>query len=175
MTALDIKTAAEAYIDETMDSSEAIAAINRAMGIIGDMALVTAQTSITAATDNSWVSLPDNLTNVLDVIDSDGNPYLAYRQFGNQIFLTDAGTYTLWYRRLPNPIQVLSDTPEIHVAYHPALVTYVIAWWKLKDDDENPDGVRREQEFYDEVQRIYNSLERRRVPRSARVVRGAGR
>ena len=75
------------------------------------------------------------------------------------------------YRRLPYPISGILDVPEVHPAFHQVLVTYVIAWWKLKDDDTNPDGVRHMQMFREDTMRVFNILRRTRGPKSIRVER----
>ena len=65
------------------------------------------------------------------------------------------------------------ERPDIPEAFHAALITYVAAWWKLKDDDESPDGLRLMQQFWQEVARADVALSRNRGPRQWRVIRHA--
>ncbi len=173
MTAQEIKAAAENYIDEAIDDDEAVAAINQALAKIGDVALVYDTVSITDSVGRTWLALPDATTYVVEVLDADGNVYYGWRVRDNRIWFADAGAYTVHYRRLPNPISGILDTPEVHPAYHQCLVTYLIGWWKLKDDDESPDGLRNMQQFEAEVTRVFNTLRRRRGPATITVYRDA--
>jgi len=172
MTGIQIKEAAEAYIDEFIDDPDALKAINEAIAEIGDMALMDETTTITLDKDRGWTELPEDITTVVEVEDELGNTYRGYRVRGNNLIsFNNAGTYTVYYRRIPKPISGIQETPEIHEAYHQALVTFVIAWWKLKDDDENPDGLRNIERFKEKTLRIFNSLRRRRTPQQVPVVR----
>lgn len=175
MTAQEIKAAAENYIDETIDDAEAVTAINAALDKIGDVALVydTITGPEGGAVAGQWYPLLDGVTYVVEVLDADGYRYEGYRVRDSLIWFADAGTYTVHYRRLPNHISGILDTPEVHQAYHQCLVTYLIGWWKLKDDDESPDGLRHMQQFEAEVTRVFNTLRRRRGPASITVYRDA--
>lgn len=173
MTAQEIKAAAENYIDEAIDDDEAVTAINAAMSKIGDIALVydSIQGPEGGAEANVWYDLPDNVTHIVEVLDAEGNSYSDYKVRDNMILFSNSGTYTISYRRLPNSITGILEIPEIHPAYHQCLVTYLIGWWKLKDDDESPDGLRHMQQFEADVMRVFNALRRRRGPKTITVVR----
>jgi hypothetical protein len=171
VTAQEIKAAAENYIDEAIDDDEAVTAINAALSKIGDIALIYDTVVITDAVGRTWLALPQTTTYVVEVVDADGNVYDGWRVRDNRIWFADPGTYTVHYRRLPNPISGILDTPEVHQAYHQCLVTYLIGWWKLKDDDESPDGLRNMQQFEADVMRVFNTLRRKRGPMTVTVVR----
>ena len=172
MTGIEIKIAADAYIDEAIDDPDALRAINRALSIIGDMALIDEDITITSTPDREWVQLPPEITNVVEVEDSLGRTYERFRVRGNDLISFDkAGAYKVYYRRIPRPMTGILETPEVHPAYHQCIVTYVIAWWKLKDDDENPDGIRNMEQFKEDVLRVFSSLRRRRTPREVTVFR----
>jgi len=171
MTGLEIKRAAENYVDEAIDDLEAVDAINAALSKIGDIAIIYDTVSITDDVGKQWMDLPATTTYVVEVLDSQGEPYDAWRIRDSMIQLKDPGTYTIHYRRLPEPIGGILDTPEVHPAYHNCLVTYVIGWWKLKDDDESPDGLRHMQQFDAEVMRVFNTLRRRQGPSEIVVIR----
>jgi len=171
MTGIEIKQSAENYIDEFIDDPEAVTAINRALSLIGDMALIYEEAEVEAKESRKWYPLPNTTTNVRAVEDAWGVPYYAFRVRDSLISFDDAGIYTVFYRRLPKNITGILDTPEVHPAYHQVLVTYLIGWWKLKDDDENPDGLRNMQQFEQDTLRVFNTLRRTRGPKSIEVVR----
>lgn len=172
MTGVQIKLAAEAYVDEFIDDPDALKAINEAIAEIGDMALIDEETILTSTENREWLELPDDITTVVEVEDMTRNTYRGYRVRGNNLIsFNEAGTYKVYYRRIPKPISGLNETPEIHEAYHQALVSFLIGWWKLKDDDENPDGLRNIERFKEKSMRVFNSLRRRRTPQQIQVVR----
>lgn len=173
MTGIQIKQAAENYCDEAIEDDEALTAINRALIIIGDRAHRYDSIRITADQPGAWLALPGELTSVREVVDADGQPYDGYRVRGNAISFADAGIYTVYYRRLPSRMSGIQETPDIPTVYHEALVTYVAAWWKLKDDDESPDGLRLMQEFQQQIMRADITLSRSRGPKQWTVIRHA--
>jgi hypothetical protein len=171
MTGIEIKRAAENYVDEFIDDPEAVTAINRALNIIGDTALIYEQAHAYIPKADEWYELPPTATNIREVEDANGKSYEHFRTRDNMIAFDHPGEYTVHYRRLPKPISGILDVPEVHPAFHQVLVTYVIAWWKLKDDDTNPDGVRHMQMFREDTMRVFNILRRTRGPKSIRVER----
>ena len=173
MRGIDIKQAAENYVDEAIDDDEALTAINRALVLIGDRAHRYESVVLSVDQAGAWLSLPGELTSVREVVDAEGRPYEGYRVRGNRISFADTGRYTVHYRRLPTRMAGILETPDIHPAYHEALVTYVAAWWKLKDDDESPDGLRLMQEFEKQILRADIALSRDRGPKQWRVIRHA--
>jgi hypothetical protein len=165
MTGNEIHNAAAAYINGGIDENDALIAINEAMTKLGDMALVYDQaTGDDLGGDGfdagEWYDLPANLTNIVEVLDSKNKQYSAWTSYGNTIRFADTGTYTIVYRRMPIPLAALTADPEIHVAFHPALVTYVKAWHKLREDDKNADGQQLKQEFYAEAERVFKLMRR---------------
>lgn len=173
MTGAQIKAGAYGYVDETIDDKNALNTINRALNLMGDAALVYDTADIVVTEDNQWTNLPADLLNIVEVEDG-GTTFTEYRLRGHKIQLPKPGTYTVIYRRLPRSMTSLDETPEVHEAYHQCLVTYLQAWWKLRDDDENPDGIRNENMFKEDVTRVFNILRRnRRGPAQIEVIRHA--
>lgn len=173
MTGLEIKAAVDLYLDDTTDSTDALTAINEAISIIGDMALIFDTHSATSYEANVWYNLPESCTYVDEININDGKNtiYTGYRIKGNQILFSNAGNYIIHYRRQPNVLTSLSNTPEIHVVYHSALVTYLKAWARLKDDEENIDGQRLITQWEKDIQRAFNTLRRKRGNEQVLVVR----
>lgn len=171
MTGIQIKQEAEAYVDEHIDDVDALIAINRAMELIGDMAQVYETIKIKIDQPHQWYLLPETVTYVQKVETPLGRLYRHYQTRDNMIRFADPGEYYVHYKRLPKRMTGIMDTPEIHPAFHQCLVTYLIAWWKLKDDDENPDGLRHLAIFNDDVARIFRTLSRESSPKQWRVER----
>lgn len=175
MTALEIKRAAEAYVDEIIDDDQAITAINRALAEIGDQADLYSHLDVNLQTPGEEVDLPSEAISVymVESLDRYGEPYEDYRQIGHTLFFRDPGRFRIHYRRMPSrlPANAINARPDIPDIFHEALVTYVAAWWKLQDDDESPDGLRLMDEFKQQVLRISSVLRRRRVPRTVPVYR----
>lgn len=171
MTGNQIKQEAEAYIDEHIDDLDALIAINRGLELIGDMAQIFETVKATITRANQWYLLPDSVTYVQKVESPAGRLYRHYQAKDNMIRFLHPGEYLVHYKRLPKRLEGILDSPEVHPAFHQTLVTYLIAWWKLKDDDENPDGLRHLAIFNDDVARIYRTLSRDSSPKQWRVER----
>lgn len=171
MTGLEIKKAAEAYIEEFIDDPDAVYFINLALNMLGDIALIYESVRGEIKKPDEWYELPPTVTNVRKVETAPGVPYFDYEVVDNLIRFREPGVYYIHYRRMPRPITGILETPEVHPAFHSVLITGLIALWKLKDDDENPDGLRHFQEFKAQAVRVYNTLQRVRTPNVVKVIR----
>ena len=171
MTGAEIKAAAEGYIGEPISIQDAKDAINEALRILADVAELYADATLTATQDNQWVSLPADCTSVVALRDPAGRLVQdAFRQ-GTFLRLPKAGTYTLRYKRLPSPLTDLAQEPDVPRVFHQAIVDYVIGWWKLKEDEENPDGKDKMRAFLERAREAVFALRRQRWPRAIRVER----
>lgn len=174
MTGIEIKARAEAYIGETIDDVDVLKALNEAIDEIGDLGQVYEQaTSVLPFVAGTWYNLPARLTSLVEVTDETGQPYHGWRTRDNLICFDESGIYTIHYRRLPDHMATLTESPKLHPTYHNCLVTYLKGWAKLQDDDENPDGLRLMAKFEQDVLRQYNALRRRRGPKQVKVIRHA--
>lgn len=162
MTGLEIKQAAQRYIDEMIDDEDAIEGINAGLAEIGDMALLYKTVDITTTNPKSWEDLPDDCTNVIEVVTSTGGKYLDWKQRGDKLFIADPGTYTVHHRTVPAEIAALDTELAVHPSYQRCLVTYLAAWWKLKDDDQSPDGLRLMDRFERQCLRVFQSIRRKK-------------
>jgi hypothetical protein len=170
MTVNEIRNEAQLYVDDTIEDADAVAAVNAALSDLGDMALVYDNTEI-KVTRPDWEIVDDDKIHVVEVLDSDGKPYTKYQERGENIYIPDLGTYTVWYRRLPKRVSTVTETPEIHRLFHECLVTFLEYWWKKKDDDESQDAELLYQKYKADATRAFSSLARRRVPSTVKVVR----
>jgi len=174
MTGLQIKAAVELYIDDTLESTNVLTAINEAISIIGDMALVFDKVESDYKA-NMWYPLPAGCTYVdeVNICDGTNSVYTGYRIKGNEILFGSSNRYIINYRRQPRGIASLNDTPEIHEAYHQPIVTYVKGWVRLVDDEDSNDGLRLMAQWEKDIQRVYNMLKRKRSPKQVMVMRHA--
>lgn len=174
MTGKEIKDYAESYLDEQIDDVDALRAINRALNLLGDTALVNDTQEYDNVAANVWLDLPADLINVVFVEEGASTKFTDYEVLNLKIRFKKSGSYKVYYRRLPRPIDSIFDTPEIHPAYHQCLVTYLSGWWRIKDDDESPDGLKNEQKFVEDSIRVFNQLRRnKRGPSTIEVFRHA--
>lgn len=164
MTGTQIKTPVDTFVGEVIDNAEALIGINEGISKMGPIVEVTAVS--TAYVKNVWTNLPTACIKVTEVnIDDDYNTiYLGYRisSNGQQIMMIDSENYIVHYTREPIPLAVITDTPEMHVAYHKCLTTYLKGWYKYKeaiDAEEKLEGLKfMDTDFYNEIARIKRSL-----------------
>ncbi|MEW6045008.1 MAG: hypothetical protein AB1609_00765 [Bacillota bacterium] len=168
MTGKEIKTAAEAYIGETMDDTDALEGINAALRWLNDNGLVYDSTEI-AAEAKTWTSLPVNFITVSEVTNSAGELYTDYRQRVGQIIFAEADTYTVFGRRVVAQLANLNETPELHLAFHGSLVDHLIGWWKLKQDPDDADGDYHVKKFERDAMRTSLTLRSSRGPATATI------
>jgi hypothetical protein len=157
MTGTEICAAAAAYIDDEIDDTDALIAINEAMDRLGDMALVYDSASVTLPAC-AWTALENEFASIVELTDSDGIKYNNYRVIGNEIKTSKADTFTVRYRRMPHRLTALAETPELHTAFHPVLVIYLKSWARLKLDSQDEDGLALKQEFFAEAKRVSETV-----------------
>ena len=75
MTGVEIKLAAEKYVDEFIEDHDAVAAISEAIAEIGDMALIDENILIASTEPREWLDLPVDVTTVVEVEDEARNTY----------------------------------------------------------------------------------------------------
>ena len=172
MTGLEIKEAGERYLGITLPEEEVVFIINEALARFGDLGVVHAETEVDAEA-GIWYEMPEDLTSILQVRDVEGEIYYGYETRGSRIRFKSTGHYNILARRLPSPIEAITDTPEVHPILHRALVSYVRGWIKVRDDDESQDGHRLLSQSDEEALRHYNMLMRRRWPQQVKVFRHA--
>lgn len=164
MTGSQIKSKTEAFTGETMDDIEALTGINEGVSKMGP--IVEDEVPATDYIASIWYNLPSDCIKVTEVNPSTCSRtiYNGYRisSNGQQILFADSGSYVIRFNREPNQLAVITDTPEMHVAYHKCLVTYLKGWYKYKeaiDNDEKQEGLKfMETDFYGELSQVRKSL-----------------
>lgn len=172
MTVLEIKEAAERYLGITLPEDEVLFIVNEGLARFGDLGVVHAEAEVQAEAD-VWYEMPEDLTSILQVRGPKGEIYLDYETRGSRIRFRHSGFFTVLARRMPEPVEAITDTPEVHPLLHRALVSYLRGWVKVRDDDESQDGFRLLEQADQEALRHYNTLMRRRWPHKIKVMRHA--
>lgn len=171
VTGEQIKAAAERYIDEPLDVTVALEGINQALVWLGDRASLWGEVTIQAAAD-TWYDLPNDCLGVLEVRPASGQ-VREFEKRDNRIRFSADDAYTIRYRKLPPEMNSLTEEPAVHKAFHRVLVLGLAAWWKLKDDDENADGLRLLAKFERDAEYAAALIRRKPGPAAVQVVRGA--
>lgn len=170
MTGQEILKEAERYNGFSIPEQDALAWINEALLRMGDLGLVYGVVEARMEPHISY-ELPPDAIHVVRVETFEGHPYEHYRLIGSQIVFSHAGDFRIIARKVPPKMDFLSEEPQVHVLYHPAIVMYVRGMAKLKDDEANQDGHRLVQMFEEESARVFSSLQRKRPPSVVKVER----
>ena len=102
MTGKEIKDYAESYLDEQIDDVDALRAINRALNLLGDTALVNDTQEYDNVAANVWQDLPADLINVVFVEEGASTKFTDYEVLNLKIRFKKSGSYKVYYRRLPH-------------------------------------------------------------------------
>ena len=159
-TGRDCINTAATYNDEPIDVALAVPAINRALGLLGDKGLVFDDVIVNALAGDTFYSTDESATSIVRVWNAD-RKYSLYWQADDPraIQFKDAGSYTVRIKKLATEISGIDTTIGIHPAFKQALVSYLIGFAKLEDDDTNPDGHKNlDQTFIDNAVKVYQEL-----------------
>lgn len=173
MTALEIAAmAGSLYLDEDITADDAFitSALDAALSQLPAAAYPEAEAAVSAVA-GTWYTLPTDLVEIVE-IKADGAPYYGDYDFrSGRIRFAEDGQYTVVYRKLPASISSMTDTPQVPGAYGPALACWMAGYYKCRDDDENPDGLRLKQQAAQEAYAVAAGL--RRAKRNIRAGRPA--
>lgn len=171
MTGAEIKRLAGLYIPGIeIEDSEAVAVINEALSILGDLGLVYGQITVEAEAGD-WLYLPEDATIVSVVLERDNSAYVNWKIRGNRIMFEDSGEFTINARRVPPLLTEILDEPDIHPMYQRCIVNYLRGFFKVKDDDTSQDGHRMLAKFEEDAMRTFNILRRQHSPGTIKVIR----
>ncbi len=138
MTVSEILTRAGRLVGQntTIPNTEGIEWVNACLDDIGLDGGVEGSGDVVAAAD-TWVSLPAGAVRVLE-IRSGGIAYGGTYEIRNgKIRFPVAGTYTVYFAKMPSRVTAVTDTPDVLPAWHPAIpyyVAYRYRLWKRSDD-----------------------------------------
>ncbi len=162
----EMKELVEIYLNVPKDSLDGRAfffAVNEAKMAIGDAAGVYEEVAVTASTAYAWNTLAYDVTSIVGVLTSGGDPYQEWDTRGLRIRMKDAGAYTVVVRKMltvhdmgtlsteGNINTALAAATNIHYLFEKAIITYLYAFFKLTDDDASSDGQELRKKFYEEV------------------------
>lgn len=168
MTGEQIKSAVERYVNEVIDKIDAIEGINQALGWLQDKAGLIDEVQIQAVA-GTWYNLPDDCIGVLSVQGTNGTA--KYDKQDNSLLFYSDDTYTVRYRKIPFEIVSLTTEIPIHKAFHRVLVTGFAAWWKLREEENNADGLRLLAKFERDAAYTASLLRRKYGPAEVQVIR----
>ena len=178
-TGTNIKALIENEVDETLEDNEVIFAVNACLVDLCEWFRKTATQSITVADEDDWTARTDGHLAVVRIADSDGEDYTGEWQLNydrSQIKIGDTGTFTVESIILPTEISAVATAIGVNDVFKVGIARYAAGVYKLKDDDENADGLRMKAEGASLVIRASSLLidSDRRPGRRAGISRSAG-
>lgn len=156
-----INTAA-IYNDEPIDISLAVPALNRCIGLLGDMGLNFDDIEINAISANTYYPTSNNATSIKRVWPS-GDKSKVYIHWQSddprEIMFKDTGQYTVRIKALIPKIEGIDTLIDAHPIFEEVFTSFLIGFAKLEDDDTNPDGHKNlDQTFRDVALKAYSEL-----------------
>jgi hypothetical protein len=144
-TGTDLKTLAEAEIDDTLENTDVVQNVNACLLEFTEEFRKTATQVITVTDTSSFTNRTDGHLSVVKITDSDDEDYSGEWELNHdrtQIRIGETGTFTVTSIITPVFIAAVTDTVGVNDAYKLGLARYIGACFKLKDNDQNPDGLR---------------------------------
>lgn len=154
-TGNDVKTMAESIVDDTLITEDAIENINLALLEFADTFRKTDTQEITVTDTDDWIDRTAGHLAILKIT-SEGRDYIGSFELTydrSQIRFVTTGAYTITSLIAPDAITALTDTIEVHDLFKPGIAQFVGAYFKLKDNDQNPDGLRMESKALSMIRR----------------------
>lgn len=156
-----INTAA-IYNDEPIDISLAVPALNRCIGLLGDMGLNFDDIDIEAPAANVFYPTSDYATSIKRVwiFGDKSRTYITWHSDDpREIMFKHPGKYTVRIKALIPKIQGIDTPIDAHPIFEEVFTSYLIGFAKLEDDDTNPDGHKNlDQTFAEAALKAYSEL-----------------
>lgn len=159
MTGEQIRILADSFVDDNLDTLDALGWLNECLDELGSEARQAGSVVINAASTTEWYDLPGDLIEITEVEDGQGNYGGAYRVREGKIRFYTAGTYTVWYYKRPGEMETLTDEPEAHVLLHRPMALFLASRFKSKEDDENPDAARLMNEYKEKRRKALEQID----------------
>lgn len=153
----DLKPLIETYIRAEIEPETLVLMINECLDAIGDQALLHKNIEV-ILNANEWQNLPNNVTAVIEVTNSNGELYTDWQTLGSLIKVLDSGGYHITARMLTPHISSLDEEIEIHALFNYAILCYLRGISKKADDDMSQDGSEQLQMFLAGVQKAHETL-----------------
>jgi len=171
-TAQDLRVLAEAEIDDLLEDADIIPNINSALIEFADYYRLTATQEINAEA-GKWYDRADGHLAVVHVTCEDGRDYRGSFEIshdGSKIRFECSGKYTVTSIVAPEPIAAMDEPIPVHDVFKVGLSRYLQACFKLKDNDQNEDGIRLKAEAMALVRRASSLLAQGDIRQGQRVV-----
>jgi hypothetical protein len=169
-TANDLRVLAEAELDDLLEDMDIIPNINSALVEYADDYRKT-ETQVIYAVAGEWVDRTSGHLAVVHVT-HDGRDYLFEIKLSydnSQIRFKDSGLFEVTSIVAPEPVTTMTDFIPVHDVFQVGLSRYLQACFKLKDNDQNEDGIRLKTEAMALIKRASNLLGQSDIRQGQRV------
>ncbi len=170
-TAQDLRVLAEAEIDDLLEDDDILPNINSALVEFADDYRKTETQTINAVA-GEWVDRTSGHLAVVHVT-HDGRDYLFEIKLSydnSQIRFKDSGLFEVTSIVAPEPVTAMTDFIPVHDVFQVGLSRYLQACFKLKDNDQNDDGMRLKTEAMALIKRASNLLGQGDIRQGQRVM-----
>lgn len=169
-TANDLRILAEAELDDLLEDDDILPNINSALVEFADDYRKTETQTINAVA-GEWVDRTSGHLAVVHVT-HDGRDYLFEIKLSydnSQIRFKDSGLFEVTSIVAPEPVTTMTDFIPVHDVFQVGLSRYLQACFKLKDNDQNEDGIRLKTEAMALIKRASNLLGQSDIRQGQRV------
>ena len=142
-TADDLRVLAEAELDDALEEVDIIPNLNSAFIEFAEDFRKTETQTVNAVADE-WIDRTDGHLSIVRVT-YEGLEYMFDFELsydGSQIRFKDSGLFEVTSIVAPAPITAMTDFIPVHDVFQVGLSRYLQACFKLKDNDQNEDGLR---------------------------------
>lgn len=170
-TANDLRILAEAELDDLLEDDDILPNINSALVEFADDYRKTETQTINAVA-GEWVDRTSGHLAVVHVT-HDGRDYLFEIKLSydnSQIRFKDSGLFEVTSIVAPEPVTTMTDFIPVHDVFQVGLSRYLQACFKLKDNDQNDDGMRLKTEAMALIKRASNLLGQGDIRQGQRVM-----
>lgn len=169
-TANDLRVLAEAELDDLLEYDDILPNINSALVEFADDYRKTETQTINAMA-GEWVDRTSGHLAIVRVA-HEGRGYMFGFELsfdGSQIRFSDSGLFEVTSIVAPEPITAMTDFIPVHDVFQVGLSRYLQACFKLKDNDQNEDGIRLKTEAMALIKRASNLLGQSDIRQGQRV------
>ncbi len=144
-TGTDLKTMIESEIDDTLDTADVVQNVNACLLEHTEEFRKTGDQTVTVADSAVFYARTAGHLAVVKIADSAGDEYKGEWELNHdrtKIRIGETGTFTVTSLITPAFIAAVGDTIGVHDAFKLGMAKYIGACFKLKDNDQNKDGLR---------------------------------
>jgi hypothetical protein len=170
-TANDLRVLAEAELDDLLEDDDILPNINSALVEFADDYRKTETQTINAVA-GEWVDRTSGHLAVVRVAHEELEYMFGFELSydGSQIRFRDSGLFVVTSIVAPEPVLSMTDFIPVHDVFQVGLSRYLQACFKLKDNDQNDDGMRLKTEAMALIKRASNLLGQGDIRQGQRVM-----